>query len=288
VGQTHWPGGSSLPGFTFGVVGGLIIVFEFLLWPRKKVRAWRLGRAQTWLRAHIWLGLLTVPLILYHSGWRLGGTLSTLLLLLFLIVIASGILGLALQQFLPRRMLHELPAETIYSQIPHISAQLCAEAERLVVATCGPAADLRAAPQQELAAAKAPHLVIGAVRSAGRVQGKVLQTRVPSAPLPGSEPLRDFFEHSVAPFLRGGAAADSPLQSPHRSAVMFQELRTRLDPATHETVAALEDLCDQRRQFDAQARLHFWLHCWLWVHLPLSAALVILMLLHAWVAIKYW
>ena len=42
---TGWPGGSSLPGLIFGVLGGLIILFEFLLWFRKKVRVWRIGRA---------------------------------------------------------------------------------------------------------------------------------------------------------------------------------------------------------------------------------------------------
>src|SRR5207244_965491 len=36
-----WPAGSSLPGLAFGVLGGLIILFEMLLWFRKKVRVWR-------------------------------------------------------------------------------------------------------------------------------------------------------------------------------------------------------------------------------------------------------
>ena len=57
AGSGRLPGGSSRPGFVYGVVGGLIIVFELLLWPRKRVRSWRLGSAQSWLRAHVWLGL---------------------------------------------------------------------------------------------------------------------------------------------------------------------------------------------------------------------------------------
>ena len=37
----HWPGGSSPPGLTVGIVAALIMLFEFLLWPRKwpQVRA---------------------------------------------------------------------------------------------------------------------------------------------------------------------------------------------------------------------------------------------------------
>src|SRR5689334_5062014 len=78
LGSSEWPGGASLVGFCYGVAGGLIILFECFLYVRKKyLRAWRIGRTQVWLRAHIWLGLLTVPLLVYHSGFRLGGTLSS-------------------------------------------------------------------------------------------------------------------------------------------------------------------------------------------------------------------
>src|SRR5262249_58093796 len=110
IGVPEWPGGSSLPGFTFGVLGGLIILFEFLLWGRKKTRSWRIGRTVVWMRAHIWLGLLCVPLLVYHSGLRLGGMLSGLLMVLLLIAVASGICGLMLQQSLHMRMLADAPA----------------------------------------------------------------------------------------------------------------------------------------------------------------------------------
>src|SRR5262249_46816132 len=94
--QSSLPGGSSLPGFSFGVLAGMIIVFEMLLWPRKWFRTLRVGRAQVWMRAHIWMGLLCLPIVLYHSGFRLGGWLSTVLLVLLVLVIASGIYGLIL------------------------------------------------------------------------------------------------------------------------------------------------------------------------------------------------
>jgi len=35
TGSWSWPSGSSPPGFAFGVLGGGIILFEMLLWPRK-------------------------------------------------------------------------------------------------------------------------------------------------------------------------------------------------------------------------------------------------------------
>ena len=285
------PGGSSLPGFTFGVLGGLICVFEFLLWPRKKKRAWRLGRVQVWMRAHVWLGLLSVPLLVFHSGFRWGGTLSAVLMVSFLVVIASGVWGLVVQQFLPRRMLDGVPAETIYSQINHILGLTIREADRLVLATCGPEEGgngYTPAEKVDLADVRATHRVVGAVRSAGRVQGVVLQTVAPAAPVPDADYLRVFYRGSVRPFLEHGAAAGSVLAAGPRAAAAFRDVRTRVNPAAHGAVAALEDFCEQRRQLDRQALIHVWLHCWLWVHLPLSVALVLLMFVHTYVALKYW
>lgn len=291
IGQAAYPSGSSLPGFTFGVVGGAICFFEFLLWPRKKVRTWRIGRVQSWMRAHIWLGLLAVPLLVLHTGFRWGGTFSTVLMVLFLVVIASGIWGVVLQQFIPQTMLTEVPAETIYSQMGHVTRQFAEEADRLVLATCGPELGPNGQVLQTRAEANdespAQFLVVGAVRSAGGVQGKVLSTRAPKAPVPNSESLRSVFRRTVEPYLLGGKASGSPLSNPTRAASVFQEVRTSVPPAAHETVNALEEMCEQRRQLDLQARLHCWLHSWLSVHLPLSAALIILMFVHVYVALKY-
>ena len=38
------------------------MIFAALLGARKKVPVWRVGRAQTWMRGHLWLGVLTLPL----------------------------------------------------------------------------------------------------------------------------------------------------------------------------------------------------------------------------------
>src|SRR5207249_4570429 len=120
-------------------------------------------------------------------------------------------------------------AETIYSQIEHVSRSLRAEAERLVQATCGaeagdvPPAKMDSATPQP----SASDLVIGALRAVGGVQGKVLETRVPRTPVPGSDPLRAFYRTIVLPFLEGRAEPDSPLQFPPRTAVPFEDLRTK-------------------------------------------------------------
>ena len=123
-------GGTPL-GLIFGAISFAIFIFATLLGVRKKVVLWRLGALQRWMRAHIWLTLLTIPLVLLHSGFRLGGPMTTLLMALYVIVMVSGIYGLILQHQMPHLMKERLPAETVFEQIPHIRSQLYVAAEKL-------------------------------------------------------------------------------------------------------------------------------------------------------------
>jgi len=123
-------GGTPL-GLIFGAIAFAIFIFATLFGVRKKVVLWRLGTLQRWMRAHIWLTLLTIPLVLFHSGFRLGGPVTTLLMTLYTIVMVSGIYGLALQHQMPHIMKERLPAETVFEQIPHIRAQLVAAAQKM-------------------------------------------------------------------------------------------------------------------------------------------------------------
>lgn len=278
-------GGASAPGFVCGAIGGFIMLFEFALWPRKTLlRIYRIGTTQAWLRAHIWLGFLSIPLITYHTGFRFGGTLSTVLLVLFIVVIASGIWGLVMQNILPKRMLESVPAETIYSQIEYVSAQMSRDAEHLVRSTCG----TPEAQEQDGGGSGGEVVTVGAVRVAGRVQGRVFQPVATTGFIPGCDALDSFYREHVVDFLSRGDKSTSALRSVKQAEVMFGDLTNRLPVAAHATVSAIEQICSQRRQFAQQARMQFWLHCWLWLHLPLSFALVVIMLVHVFVAIKFW
>jgi hypothetical protein len=128
--EHHTVGGTPL-GLWFGSISLGIFIFAALLSLRKKIPLWRIGTVQRWLRAHIWLTILTIPLVILHSGFRLGGGMTTFLMLLYAIVMVSGFYGLFLQHLMPRLMKERLPAETVFEQIPHIRAQLAAAAEKL-------------------------------------------------------------------------------------------------------------------------------------------------------------
>jgi hypothetical protein len=242
IGWTDWPSGSTSVGLILGIMATAIIAFEMLLWPRKQMRGRRLGRTRIWMYWHIWLGLLSLPLAIGHAGFRFGGPLTTAVLVLFLLVIASGVWGLALQQVLPHRLLHGFMSETIETEVEQVMAHHRREADDVVdaVATGGPADALRA-----------------------------------------------FHMAEVGPYLEHGRASGSVLQSAARAAGLFADLAERAPEATT-TVRRLEQLCAARRQYDAQRRIHAWLHNWLMIHLPLSVALCVVLAAHIVTALKYW
>ena len=130
--QPGGPRGGTAIGLTFGIAGYAMMLFEGLLGARKKVPVWRLGRMQTWMRGHIWLGLATLPLILFHAGFAFRGPLTAVLMWMFFAVYVSGIVGAILQHYLPSLITSRVPLETIYEEIPHIRQQLRDEADLLV------------------------------------------------------------------------------------------------------------------------------------------------------------
>ena len=254
-GALNGPSGGSWVGLTYGVAGTGLLVYAALLGARKRVPTWRVGRAQTWLKGHIWLGLLSFILILLHGGFALGGPLTTVLMILFALIVASGIVGLLLQQILPRSMTSQVPLETIFEQIDHVITQLCAEADHAVAIACGEAARDR--------------------------------KRQPDPALEGSERLKELYHRDVRPLLSSARVRGGALTTLSRREALFSHLRTLLPQPVHEAVDELEAICEERRQLEVQRRLHQWLHGWLFVHVPLSIALLVLTAAHAVIALRY-
>ncbi len=75
-------------------------------------------QCSVWLEDTLWLGTLSVPLILFHSGFGLGGVVRAQLLAFFAIVVLSGFFGLAMQDLLPRLLTSQVPRETLGHRSP--------------------------------------------------------------------------------------------------------------------------------------------------------------------------
>ena len=259
------PSGGSAIGLMFGIAGSVCMIFAGLLAARKKVPVWRLGRAQTWMRGHLWLGLLSLPLILFHGGFRLGGPLTTVLMVLLIVVVVSGIFGAALQHYMPPVMTTRIPMETIFEQIDRVRAQLLAEADEMVEAACGPLNFQDASP---------------ATGARSSVATSTIATT-------NTLPLCNFYSRDLRPFLQQARAQNSALTNRVKATGIFEGLRTLLPVALHDIVKNLEDICEEERQLRRQIRYHHWLHGWLMLHVPLSLALLLLSCAHAIMALRY-
>ncbi len=262
------PEGGSVMGLSFGIAAALLMLIAGLLGLRRQVPGWRVGRMQTWMRAHLWLSLVALPLIFFHGGFSFGhATLTRILMSLLTLVTLSGIVGALLQHFLPRQMTRRLPMETIYEQIDHIREGLRQEAEQL------------------LAAAEAAKLDPKEMLLAAAAQGGGSVTVAAAPPHPAVR-LREFYEANLRAYLSGSARAH-PLHAADTAQRTFQYLRAGVSPSMHETVEAWESICEEQRQLAGEERFHRVLHGWLLVHVPLSYALLLLTAVHAFQGLRY-
>lgn len=291
------PRGGSAIGLTFGILGFAFMIFAALLGARKRVPTWRVGRAQAWMRGHLWLGFLALPIILFHGGFHFGGTLTRVLMWLLIITVFSGVFGAALQHYIPRVMTSDVPLETIYDEIGHVRSLLREEADRAIESVCGSLGiskssngEMRRAGGftaiRSMAASTVPLRTSAAV-SAGASAAVAAAPEIILLSAEESGPLRRFYLSEMRPFLEQPRHQGQRLADEAKASSAFAGLRTLLPAAAHVTLGDLEDICDEARQLTRQERLHRWLHGWLLLHIPLSLALILLGAVHAVMALRY-
>ena len=268
----YGPSGGSWPGIAYGIIGTSFMTIAGLLAARKKIRTWRVGSAQLWMKMHLWFGFLAVPFILFHSGFRLGGPLTVTLMVLFTVVTLSGIFGLVLQQFLPAMMTARVPLETLRSQIDYVASGLAADAYELVASVVGPLAE--ASEEQARLAAEEE---VQKTRPANWKQ--VARQRPAATPAPDAAPLRELYLSEVRPYLSRRLDA--------KPGPDFRQLMIVASDEWRGKVEKLARICEESRQLGVQLRLHAWLHNWLFVHAPLSFTLFVLTVFHVVFALRY-
>jgi len=289
-------GGGSI-GLIFGSIGFAFMLFAAFLGARKRVPTWRIGRAQAWMRGHLWLGFLALPMTLFHGGFHFGGTLTRVLMWLLIITVFSGVIGAALQHYVPRVMTSDVPLETIYDEIAHVRSLLREEADRAVESICGSLGLTKASVEEgqraggftalRTMAASAVPLRTSAAVSAGASAAVAAAPEIILLSAEQSAPLRRFYVQEMRSFIENPQQRGQRLGDAQKAASAFAGLRTLLPAAGHAALDDLSDICDEARQLRRQERLHQWLHDWLLLHIPLSLALILLGAVHAVMALRY-
>jgi hypothetical protein len=251
----HWwpsnpkPGGGTPVGLVLGIVGTAMILFVSALGLRKRAPSLRIGRPAVWLRAHVWLGLSAFVVIVLHSGFSMGGPLTTSLLLLLGFITLSGLVGVGIQQVMPRIMLSELQEEIPFDTMDTVLSTLRQSADGIVQAL---------APKSEA-----------------------------QPPDDTYRTFNEWYTRDIRPYLYDVKGNQAMVANDRKSRLLFAHLRKLLPPPVHPSVEKIEKLVEQRRQLARQARLHYVLYGWLLVHVPLSAALLVLIFVHALMALRY-
>jgi len=242
--------GGSRVGLAYGIAGAALILFAVALAGlRYAPKWWWIGSRKSWLGGHIWLGSLSGVLVYCHTGGlHWGGFLEWTLSLAMALTLLTGVLGLVLQQVLPGRLTARVGCEVPYEQIPQVCRQMTVEADALIKAT----------------------------------------QANPKLPAGTREQLNLFYDTVVRPFLLEGRSGVISSAEPSSVGVLFATVQTSpgMD-VVNDGLAKLQQLCAERFSLAEQERIQYWLHGWLYLHIPLSAALVVLVAVHAVMALRY-
>jgi hypothetical protein len=98
--QPRHNGGSWL-GYTLGSIGALMILWLTMLGVRKRAMTRGRWSLKGWTSAHVYLGLALVVVATLHTGFQFGLNVHTLAFVLMMLVVLSGVYGIAVYSTLP-------------------------------------------------------------------------------------------------------------------------------------------------------------------------------------------
>jgi hypothetical protein len=125
--KREFPHGGSAWGIAYGIAGTILILLLAFFGIRKRWYRSTFGTLEQWLQSHIYLGLLVVVILLFHTGGRFHDRVAVTALLMLAIVVASGIAGALLYAAVPRFLTEiesNLTADEISEQVNDLQRQM--------------------------------------------------------------------------------------------------------------------------------------------------------------------
>lgn len=256
------PNGGTALGYA---LGGLATALVFLLAAfglRKRSYRSTLGSVQGWLSAHVYLGLALPLVVLLHAGFQLGANVHTLAFALLALVVASGMLGAYFYARYPSLMSVNRGGANrgeLLAQLEDID-----ERSRRAAAVLG--SDYREAVDSAIGRTQLGGSTLS--RLAGRDESQVVLPGTAGARVtanPGQEALLDWLAE------RQAQASDA------KDAAAVAELSA----LTRNKRKLLKTLADD-------VRLEARLAAWLYLHVPLTAAMLAALVAHILSVFLYW
>jgi hypothetical protein len=254
--------GGTVLGYTLGTAGAILILWLAWFGIRKRRYASTLGTVQGWLSAHVYFGVLLLLVVLLHTGFQFGFNVHTLAFALMVFVIVSGLFGVFVYVKYPERIsLNRGGASQsdLLDQLQDLDERCRRTAKQLPVEF------------QELVSSGISRLQLGGsmwARLRARDESQVLVQRDGKSTVvanPGQE-----------------AALDWLAEQQSRCA----------DPAVAAVIGELSALLRNKRRLlkplAEDMRLQALLQVWLCVHIPMTAASLVALLVHIVTVFIYW
>jgi predicted membrane channel-forming protein YqfA (hemolysin III family) len=121
---TQFPHGGSRHGLAYGIAGTALILLLAFFGIRKRWYRSTFGTLEQWLQSHIYLGVLVLIVLLFHTGGRFHDKIAVTTLVLVAIVVASGVVGAVLYITVPRMLTEvesNLTVDDINDQLNQLS-----------------------------------------------------------------------------------------------------------------------------------------------------------------------
>lgn len=254
--RREFPHGGSPAGLALGILAAALVVLLLFYGVRKRRYRSRLGTMEGWLQAHIYLGLLALVAAIYHTGFNFQDRMAVATLAVLAAVVASGVAGAGLYAVVPRLMT-DVESNLTAGEISDRLNQLADSMARLAAGRSGPFR---------------------------RIFELVLAESLPK-PLAGWRVL--FGRGSTRKAVRRGGAAAAAGAADRG----WETLLGRVEAGERDDLERLLVLSRQHKELHqrlvAQQRYKNLLEGWLYLHLPLSIALVVLLAAHIAAALYF-
>ncbi len=125
--QREFPHGGSKWGIGYGIAGTALILLLAFFGIRKRWYRSTFGTLEQWMQSHIWLGVLVLIVLLFHTGFRFDDKIAVGTFVLVAIVVASGIVGAILYVTVPRLLTEvesNLSVEEISDQLNQLARSM--------------------------------------------------------------------------------------------------------------------------------------------------------------------
>ena len=265
------PSGGTWLGYTLGGLGALLILWLMWFGIRKRRYRSRMGSVQGWLSAHVYLGLGLITVVTLHTGFQFGWNLHTLAYVLMLLVIVSGLLGVFCYLHFPKILTEQsgdTTTEALIRQIRDIDRQALA-----------------------LAAEIDPEIHDKVIRSIRKNQiggnaWQLLMARDKNPPL----------EELETPLDRTKSRKKEKAYQPEITSSTMMFMASNIASGSVDKSASIRKLSDLligqkgalMRKLRRQLQIKAFIDGWLYLHVPLSFALLAALIAHVVSVFFYW